>query len=58
MRLGGGHCGCGGFLLHGERSKGVVRELLGHCDVATTQIYTHVDQGRRKAIHTQFHPRR
>jgi integrase/recombinase XerD len=36
----------------------VVQELLGHSDVATTQIYTHVDQTRLKAIHQKFHPRR
>ncbi len=35
----------------------VVQELLGHVNIATTQIYTHVDQGRLKKIHQQFHPR-
>ena len=35
----------------------VVQELLGHANIATTQIYTHVDQGRLKKIHQQFHPR-
>ncbi|MFT6864048.1 MAG: integrase/recombinase XerD [Akkermansiaceae bacterium] len=35
----------------------VIQELLGHADIATTQIYTHVDQKRLKAVHKSFHPR-
>ena len=35
----------------------VIQELLGHADIATTQIYTHVDQRRLKAVHHRFHPR-
>jgi len=35
----------------------VIQEMLGHADIATTQIYTHVDQGHLKSLHKKFHPR-
>jgi len=50
------HCFASHMLSHGADIR-AIQELLGHADIGTTQVYTHVDVARFGEVHRKFHPR-
>ena len=50
------HCYASHMLAHGADIR-AIQELLGHADIGTTQVYTHVDTAKFGEIHRRYHPR-
>ena len=51
------HCFASHLLAHGANVRSI-QEMLGHADIGTTQVYTHVDAAQFRNVHAEHHPRK